>query len=614
MAQRIPEETVDYIREETNILDIVSQYVDLQKRGQNYFGFCPFHDERTPSFSVSENKQIFHCFSCGRGGNAYRFLMDLEGYSFPEAVKKVAELGNVSTDYDWNQLNQSSKQSMFTESQEKSLTIHQQLTEYYHYILTTTKAGQSGMDYLEKRGLSLDTIRTYRIGVAPNDGEITANFLRNQGFTDDELVNSGVFSGVSERLHDRFRGRIVFPLSNERGNVCGFSGRLFTDGDDQQPKYLNSPETDIFHKREFLFNLNIAKEDVRKAKEFVLYEGFMDVISAANIGLKNGIASMGTSLTAEQIQKLNHYTKQIVIAYDGDQPGQKATKRAIELIHEEKPSLKQMVLQFPNQLDPDEFIQHYGGDRYRQFVSEQRVSIIHFYRNYYKQLYSLDDDQGKVDYTNKMLQVVNQQVSPLEQAVAINDISADTGINEEVLNEQLAAMPENGSNNSEITSHSPVTFNQTINQPTEKNYSLTQKSELVLLNRLFYHQELIDVLPELVTNFHFDTPIMETIYLLWQEYVNANENPNPEEFLQTLTGQEEQSKVVEAMTIDLPKEVSEREISDLVFHIVTESDLNQQLAAIDKQLAVAKSLDDFAQLSDLNMKKIEIMKQLKNKK
>ncbi|OYW67330.1 MAG: DNA primase, partial [Aerococcus viridans] len=344
------------------MLDVTSQFVDLQKRGRNYFGYCPFHDEKTPSFTVNEEKQIFHCFSCGRGGNVFRFMEEIEGYSFPQAVQKVAEAGNVSVSFDWSALDDGKQTANYSSAQNRLIQIHEELRQFYHYLLMNTENGHQGLTYLYDRGLSKETLDAFQIGIAPEDGRLAAQHLLNKEFTIEELQLSGIFVGDQDRLKDRFAGRVMFPLRNPQGKTVGFSGRILPGSNRYKShpdaaKYLSGAETEIFEKNTFLFNLDLAQNEARRAKELVLFEGFMDVIASHNEGVGNGVASMGTSLTNNQIKAIERTSKQVLIAYDGDKPGQKATLRAINLIQNQSSRLKLNVLAFEQNLDPDEFIQ-----------------------------------------------------------------------------------------------------------------------------------------------------------------------------------------------------------------------------------------------------------------
>ena len=295
MAMMIPDEVVNRVRQETNIVDVVSQYVQLKKSGKNLFGFCPFHDEKTPSFSVAEEKQIFHCFSCGRGGNVFTFLMEVDGLSFPEAVFKTAELSHVKLD---ERLTTSNFGEQKTDSKkEKLIKAHVETAELFHHVLLNTKVGEEALQYLLDRGLTRELIETFNIGFAPAERTMLYQYLTGKEYDKTLLSETGLFvERDSGELLDRFYNRIMFPIRNQQGKTIAFSGRIFkvesTEGK-AAPKYSNSTETYLFNKRNVLFNYDLARANIRREKEVILFEGFMDVIASWDAGVKNGVASIG---------------------------------------------------------------------------------------------------------------------------------------------------------------------------------------------------------------------------------------------------------------------------------------------------------------------------------
>lgn len=320
---KIPEDVIEQVRSQVNIVDVVSQYVQLKQSGKNLFGLCPFHEERTPSFSVSEDKQIFHCFSCGRGGNVFKFMMEIENLSFPEAVKKVAEMEHL--DVDSKYFTDAAPASRETSEQKQLIELHEQAVKLYHHILINTKMGKSALDYLHHRGVNDETIDLYQLGYAPQQRLLKPFFDERQA--DYQLLRkSGLFSETQDgKLRDRFVDRVMYPIRNATGQTVAFSGRLLAK-DSDMPKYLNSPETELFNKRKILFNLDLARPNIRSKQPALLFEGFMDVISAYQGGIKSGIASMGTSLTEQQIYDIQRITREVIVCYDGDAPGQKSNQ------------------------------------------------------------------------------------------------------------------------------------------------------------------------------------------------------------------------------------------------------------------------------------------------
>lgn len=629
LANFIPEEIINEVKNNVNILDVTSQFVDLQKRGRNYFGYCPFHEERTPSFTVNEEKQIFHCFSCGRGGNVFRFMEEIEGYSFPQAVQKVAETGNVSVSFDWSALDDGKQTANYSSAQNRLIQLHEELRQFYHYLLMNTENGHQGLTYLYDRGLSKETLDAYQIGIAPEDGRLAAQHLLNKEFTIEELQLSGIFVGDQDRLKDRFAGRVMFPLRNPQGKTVGFSGRILPGSNHYEShpdaaKYLNSPETEIFEKNTFLFNLDLAQNEARRAKELVLFEGFMDVIASHNEGVGNGVASMGTSLTNNQIKAIERTSKQVLIAYDGDKPGQKATLRAINLIQNQSSRLKLNVLAFEQNLDPDEFIQKYGGERYVNFVLNKRLSPIHFMRNYYRQEFSLETDNGKIQFINVMLEAIAKIQQAIDRDIYVGEIAEDTGVSKDTLLHQLEShspkkqshqpyqADDNGNQKSFPTN---TNFQPSIPATTSKKKSQLEKSELLLLYRLLYNSETWLLIAN--RDFHFHSSGVETVFMLLSDYRENNQNIDgeidPGDFLQALSGAEEQRLVAEVMNMEVAPDIGEGEVEDLIYNIQIKGNIEQKMQSLDDEIAYARSVDDFAQISILIKQKIDLLKQIKSR-
>lgn len=629
LANFIPEEIINEVKNNVNILDVTSQFVDLQKRGRNYFGYCPFHEERTPSFTVNEEKQIFHCFSCGRGGNVFRFMEEIEGYSFPQAVQKVAEAGNVSVSFDWSALDDGKQTANYSSAQNRLIQIHEELRQFYHYLLMNTENGHQGLTYLYDRGLSKETLDAYQIGIAPEDGRLAAQHLLNKEFTIEELQLSGIFVGDQDRLKDRFAGRVMFPLRNPQGKTVGFSGRILPGSNHYEShpdaaKYLNSPETEIFEKNTFLFNLDLAQNEARRAKELVLFEGFMDVIASHNEGVGNGVASMGTSLTNNQIKAIERTSKQVLIAYDGDKPGQKATLRAINLIQDQSSRLKLNVLAFEQNLDPDEFIQKYGGERYVNFVLNKRLSPIHFMRNYYRQEFSLETDNGKIQFINVMLEAIAKIQQAIDRDIYVGEIAEDTGVSKDTLLHQLESRnPKNQShqpyqaddNGNQKSFPTNTNFQPSIPATTSKKKSQLEKSELLLLYRLLYNSETWLLIAN--RDFHFQSSEVETVFMLLSDYRENNQNIDgeidPGDFLQALSGAEEQRLVAEVMNMEVAPDIGEGEVEDLIYNIQIKGNIEQKMQSLDDEIAYARSVDDFAQISILIKQKIDLLKQIKSR-
>ncbi|MDO4680328.1 MAG: DNA primase [Aerococcus sp.] len=605
----IPEEIVTEIRQSVDIVDVVGQYVDLKKRGKNYFGLCPFHDENTPSFAVEGEGQFFKCFSCGRGGNVFTFLMELKGYSFTEAVQKVQEFGHVAVDYDFQAA--TSNNDHYSEEERQLLSIHQAVMDFYHYLLTGTEAGVPAMEYLNRRGLSTETIERFQIGLSPDEREMTYRYLISKNFTPDVINKAGIFVGQNQQI-DRFHDRIMFPLRDVNGKAIGFSGRIWRDNaPSDQPKYLNSPETALFEKNRFLFNLDLAKTEAKKAKQLILFEGFMDVIKASEVGIHYGVASLGTSLTDHQIQRLYRHTKHLLIAYDGDRPGFEATKRAVEHIQSLTPHQNLQVALFPEDLDPDEFVERHGGERFQQFLQEQPLSVMQFYRAYYRQTYSLESDDGKVQYIQAMLSIIARESDPIKREIDLQDVSEDTDVNTEILANQLSlAQPSQKEN------PAPAWETTMPDEPArshkKRSYTTMQRAELQLMNRLLKIPDTWAMVALEQEDFTFQTSIVQTLYILLSAYREEHPDFSAADFYSTLSGKAEQEWFMAAQQLELPAECTTQEIHDLMSAITVKARLNEKLQSLTNAINTAKLTNDIAKMGDLNQKRIEILRELKD--
>lgn len=430
---RVSEEKIDEIRNAVNIADYIGQYVALEKRGQNLFGLCPFVPENTPSFTVTESKQLFKCFSCSRGGDVFGFVMEYDHLDFIHAVKKVADYAGIPVAIDDNNAPRENPAAR------KQKQILAQVTEFCHHLLVNTDSGQEALAYLHKRGLTDDTINAYNLGFAPDDGAVLVNFLTGQDVSREDQRLTGLFTDHSRgQLYARFTNRVMFPLTNERGETIGFSGRTMS-ADKTTAKYLNSPETIIFNKSNVLFNLDkaLTAPEVND-KSLILFEGYMDVIAAYQAGVHNGIASMGTSLTAKQVASIARHADKVTICYDGDAPGQKAIERALGMFAGTK--LDVGVTFLPDNLDPDEFIQARGADAFSKQLKVVLTPTA-FRLHHLASGVDMNNDHAKLQYVSDALQVVNGEQDAVARTVYLQQIAEQTAIPLDALNQQLANLP-----------------------------------------------------------------------------------------------------------------------------------------------------------------------------
>ncbi|KAB7709214.1 DNA primase [Bacillus aerolatus] len=430
MAGKIPEETIQQIKQSLDITEVIGDYVQLKKQGRNFFGLCPFHGENSPSFSVSPDKQIYHCFGCGAGGNVFSFLTEIENISFQEAVGKLAERAGIAADVS---IPAESRSQPVSKEHDQMMKAHELLAKFYHHLLLNTAEGQEALDYLEKRGFSKNDLETFQIGWSLPNWDFTAKFLQKRGFTLEWMEKAGLIIRKEEdgNYFDRFRGRIMFPLHDEKGKVVAFSGRALHE---EKPKYLNSPETPVFNKSRLLYNFHRARPAIRKQHGAVLFEGFADVIAAAGAGVEAGIATMGTSLTDAHIQQIKRTADQVIICYDGDSAGIQAAFRASGLLEGSGCDVK--VALIPDKMDPDDYIKKHGAEKFRNNIIGTAMTLMAFKMEYYKQGKNLQDEAQKLHYIEEVVAEVAKLKKAVERDYYLRQIADQFSLSLDALKQQ----------------------------------------------------------------------------------------------------------------------------------------------------------------------------------
>ena len=400
-----PPSFIDEVTARNPIEEVVGQYVTLKRSGANMFGLCPFHGEKTASFSVAPDKGIYYCFGCHKGGSVINFQMEIEGLSYPDAVRSLAKRVGLEVPED------EQYQSRYKQ-QERLWALHKEAARFFHSQLYAP-AGKAALEYAYGRGMPKSTIINFGIGYAPDSWSALVDFLRKKGYTEQELKDSGLVtvSQKNGKIFDRFRDRLMFPIIDVRGNVIGFGGRIMKK-DDNAAKYLNSPETLIFNKRKNLFALNLAKKT--KLPYMILVEGYMDAIALHQYGFDCAVASLGTALTEDGAALLSRYTEQVVLIYDGDEAGQRATRRAIPIL--EKAGLQVKVLQMRDAKDPDEFLKKFGADRFKLMLEESSNRVEYQLNAIFKK-YDLRDDDQKVKYLQESAELISTLGSSVQREV-----------------------------------------------------------------------------------------------------------------------------------------------------------------------------------------------------
>lgn len=405
-----PEEIVEEVRSRNDIVDVISGYVKLQKKGSNYFGLCPFHNEKSPSFSVSPQKQMYYCFGCGAGGNVITFLMEYESYTFPEALKVLADRAGVKLP----EVEYSKEEQAKADRRSVLLEINKLAANYFYYQLHQPQ-GKIGYEYFQSRQLSDDTIRRFGLGFANKTSSDLYQYLRSKGYGDDILKDTGLVTVEERGTHDKFWNRVMFPIMDVNNRVIGFGGRVMGEG---TPKYLNSPETLIFDKSRNLYGLNYARTS--REKYILACEGYMDVIAMHQAGFTNAVASLGTAFTSQQAALLKRYTDTVILTYDSDGAGIRAALRAIPILKEVGISAR--VLSLKPYKDPDEFIKNMGADAFRERIREAQNSFL-FEVDVLKRDFHLEDPEEKTRFHNAVARKLLEFPEALERDNYIRAVS-----------------------------------------------------------------------------------------------------------------------------------------------------------------------------------------------
>lgn len=424
---RIPEKQIDEIRNASDIVDIISGFIQLKKRGKNFIGLCPFHQEKTPSFTVSEEKQIYHCFGCGAGGNVFKFLMDYKNISFVEAVEEIAEHVGIKIQYDSAPSEQQNELEVFYE-------INLLAARFFSDQLLKSENGESAREYLKNRGIKLQTQKIFGIGFAPFSRESFLNLAKENKIDLQKAKQLGLIDTNDKgEYYDKFRGRIIFPIFSPNGRVIAFGGRIFP-GETNAAKYLNSPESPVYSKRKSLYGLFHSKDEIRKLDRAILVEGYMDLISLYQAGVKNVVASSGTSLTDEQVQLLSRFTKNVLVLFDADSAGEKAALRSIEILLKQNFEVK--IISLPKGEDPDSFINKFGKEQFEEEISRAQ-NFFEYQTSQYEKQGAFEDAASTTKAIREIVRILSLLNDELKRNLYIKAIAKKFGLREKLIESEL---------------------------------------------------------------------------------------------------------------------------------------------------------------------------------
>lgn len=583
---RYSDDIIEEVRTKNDIVDVISQYVKLTRRGSTYFGLCPFHNEKTPSFSVTPSKQMYYCFGCGAGGNVYNFIMEYENYSFGEALSHLADRAGVELP----KIEYSREAREKAEQRATLLEINKLAAQYFYYQLRR-ESGKTAYGYLTGRGLSEETIRKFGLGYSDKYSDDLYKYLKSKGYSDELLRESGLFN-VDERrgMYDKFWNRVIFPIMDVNNRVIGFGGRVMGDG---KPKYLNSPETKIFDKSRNLYGLNVAR--TTRKNYLILCEGYMDVIAMHQAGFTNAVASLGTALTSGHASLVKRYTKEVLLLYDSDGAGIRAALRAIPILREA--GVTSRVVSLKPWKDPDEFIKNEGAEAFEERLNHAMDSFM-FRVHIAEQEFAMDAPQGQNQFFERCAEMLLELSDELERNLYIEAVVKEYGrygVGAEDIRKRVNTLALKGTpaeKRIQPKSGAPET---------KKKESAADKAQKLMLTWLVNYPGIFDQVEKYISPSDFVVPLYkEVAQMLFDQHKEGETNPG--KLLNAFTDSEEQREVASLFnaTIHLENEgEQQRAFSDTLLRIKEESlkEKNRtwdpsDMAGLQELIKAKKELED----------------------
>ncbi|MDD8048735.1 MAG: DNA primase [Thomasclavelia sp.] len=584
---RLSNEKINEIRQSVDIVDVIGSFIPLTKKGRNYVGICPFHDDTNPSMSISPEKQIYHCFVCGAGGNVFKFLEDYQKISFIEAVKEVADMGNIDvSEYTFNAPKKAIKDDLVPLYQ-----MHEKALEVYKYYLST-KDGVMAKEYLTSRNMSDEIIDYFQIGYAPSNNYLTKTFEKN-GFKQIDMYKSGL---IIEGGHsfDRFSDRIMFPLHDVDGKVVGFSGRIYKQSQTDS-KYMNSPESQIFIKGENLYNYYRAKKEVRTEGKIIICEGFMDVIALYKAGFKNVVAIMGTALTKEHIKLIKRVTKEVVMCLDGDNPGQVATIKCLKLLEEN--GIKCYVAKLPEGKDPDEVINDQGINELKEIISKA-LNILEFKIEYYFN----NSNMANYDDRKKYMSRIADEISKLDDEVDIDHYCEELATRSKFDKSTILSVVNK---DKQFNTRQTVPIQNVTYQKQQKILNKYERAENELLYYMMQDKKYFDIFKNKV-GFMSDDINKLIYYYILDVYERKNEFVLADE-LNNVQDKAVIDKIILISQDDLPDHPSDQAIDDYIKLVKENAIIKPE---IDKLKAIMENTQDVTKQSQLVQEIVNMSKKL----
>lgn len=584
------DELIEEIRSRNDVVDVISSYVKLKKQGSTYFGLCPFHNEKSPSFSVTPGKQMYYCFGCGEGGNVYSFIMKYENYTFVEAVKMLADRAGVTLPEQDNSEEERKKSDL----RANLLEINKKAALYFHHQLKSQN-GETGLKYFRERGLDDATIVRFGLGYANKKNNDLYQYLKTFGYSDELLKESGLFSFSEKGTYDKFWNRVMFPILDINNRVIGFGGRVMGEG---EPKYLNSPETKIFEKSRNLYGMNFAR--ISKKNYLLICEGYMDVIALHRAGFTNAVAALGTAFTEQHALLIKRYVKEVVLTFDSDGAGKKAALRAIPIL--KKAGIAMKVLDMSPYKDPDEFIKNMGIEEYQKRIDKADNSFIFEIRMMMSQ-YDMNNPQSKSEFYNNVAAKLLEFPDELERNVYIEAVSREFMIPQESLGKMVRKLA--------LSYKGDASDVVKLNQESEDDIKKAKKNledgvkraQRMLLTWMTEDEKIYHKVKKYISEKDFIDPLYNTVAKMLFEQFEEN-NVNPAKILNKFMEEDEHRQAAEIFNTSLREEMSEQE---------KEKALNEAVYKVKKNSLeyASKNTNDFGELQNIlneqkNLQKIRI--------
>ena len=595
---------IDELKDRADLVRLIQPYAqDLKKKGASWMACCPFHQEKTPSFSVNPSKGFYKCFGCGKGGNAFTFLMEMEGLSFPEAVQRVAEMNGVPMPQpiDDRQYEQNKKRKEETKQlADKVIDLNKIAMEFWEAELRGKSAkAKAAREYLEKRGISEEIKKQFHIGFAPNSWDSLLNHLKETGADEKLIEQSGLITRNEERnsLYDRFRGRIIFPVLDVNGNPVAFGARAMGD---EQPKYLNSPETPAYVKGKHLYGLFQSKEAIRQKKFAILVEGYLDLIALFQFGITNVAASLGTAFTPEQSKLLSRFTKRVVINYDGDDAGVKAAKRAIEHLLPQDFEIKVLVL--PNGQDPDDYVRQNGAESYND-ARGQAQTFLSFALSASLKERSLANPKQKAEAIEEAIPLITAIKNPIQKRESFDQAMNFYRVEDAGLKRDLWRAVKNGHQSE------PSLVQKQVRRATQAKITVAEQH---LLELILHDRELRTQVLELLEETDYETLATAPIYTALYELEKKGSKPTIESLLNIIGGDEYFDDLVPLLMMSEPKRAEGDAIDDVLhdaencIFTLRSMAIENRINEVNRELMIAEQARDQIAVNELASEQIEL--------